>query len=119
MTIQRALSTRTWTDELQVRVRIGIHSGLITLTDGGYIGMSVHTAARLCSAGHGGQIVLSDETRAAVEEAAEESVSADVRFRSLGRHRLAGLPHDQLLFQVEADGLLTDFPSLRKGTGPD
>ena len=119
VTIQRALSTRTWTDELQVRVRIGIHSGLITLTDGGYIGMSVHTAARLCSAGHGGQIVLSDETRAAVEEAAEESVSADVRFRSLGRHRLAGLPHDQLLFQVEADGLLTDFPSLRKGTGPD
>ena len=114
MTIQRALSTRTWTDELQVRVRIGIHSGLITLTDGGYIGMSVHTAARVCSAGHGGQIVVSDETRAAVEE----SVSADVRFRSLGRHHLSGLPHDEMLFQVEADGLLTDFPTLRKGAGP-
>ncbi len=100
-----------------MRVRIGLHSGLITLTDGGYIGMSVHTAARVCSAGHGGQIVVSDETRAAVEEAAvEETVSADVHFRSLGRHHLAGLPHAELLFQVEADGLLADFPPLRRAT---
>ena len=113
VTIQRALSERRWTDDLEVRVRIGIHSGVITLTDGGYIGLSVHTAARVCSAGHGGQIVVTEETRAALEE----SSPADVRFRSLGRHHLAGLPRAEMLFQVEADGVLTDFPPLRRGTG--
>ena len=110
--IQRALGTRTWADALQVRVRIGLHSGLITLTDGGYIGLSVHTAARVCSAGHGGQIVVSDETRVAV---ADEG--PNVQFRSLGRHHLAGLARETLLFQVEAEGLLTEFPPLRRGTG--
>jgi class 3 adenylate cyclase len=112
VTIQRAMSARPWTDDLDVRVRIGIHSGLITLTDGGYIGLSVHTAARVCSAGHGGQIVVTEETRAAIEEASP----ANVRFRSLGEHHLPGLPHAELLFQLEADGLLTDFPPLRRGT---
>jgi class 3 adenylate cyclase len=111
--IQRALSKRTWTDDLDVRVRMGIHSGLITLTDGGYIGLSVHTAARLCSAGHGGQIVVSEETRAAIGE----PLPLDVQFRSLGRHQLAGLPRAEMLFQVEADGLLTEFPPLRSAGG--
>ena len=111
--IQRTLSKRTWTDDLDVRVRMGIHSGLITLTDGGYIGLSVHTAARLCSAGHGGQIVVSEETRAAIGE----PLPLDVHFRSLGRHHLAGLPRAEMLFQVEADGLLTEFPPLRSAGG--
>jgi class 3 adenylate cyclase len=112
--IQRTLGTRTWPDDLPVRVRIGIHSGVITLTDGGYIGLSVHTAARVCSAGHGGQIVVTEETRAVIED----SSSADIRFRSLGRHHLNGLPRAEMLFQVEADGLRVDFPALRSGSAP-
>ena len=109
VTIQRTMASHSWPDDLDVRIRIGVHTGFITLTEGGYIGLSVHTAARVCSAGHGGQIVVSDETRAAVEDAAP----ADTHFRSLGRHHLAGLGPDAPLFQVEADGLLTDFPPLR------
>jgi len=111
VSIQRTLAGRTWAEDLPVRVRIGIHSGLITLTDGGYIGLSVHTAARVCSAGHGGQIVVTEETRAVIEERSP----ADVGFRSLGRHSLPGLPRALMLFQVEADGLLVDFPPLRGG----
>src|SRR5438128_4654854 len=61
--IQRALASRVWTDNLadglEVRVRVGIHSGRPTLTDVGYIGLAVHTTARVCSAAHGGQIVIS------------------------------------------------------------
>jgi class 3 adenylate cyclase len=106
--VQRGLAGRSWPDELAVRVRIGIHSGLITLTDGGYIGLSVHTAARVCTAGHGGQIVISEETRVAIDPPL-----AGVTFRSLGTHALAGLPDPVLLHQVEAEGLLAEFPPLR------
>lgn len=107
--IQRGLSERGWPDDLDVRVRIGIHSGRPTLTDVGYIGLAVHTAARVCAAAHGGQIVVSSETRAAIGG----SAPTGVRFRSLGRHRLPGLPHAEVLFQVEADGLPVSFPPPR------
>jgi class 3 adenylate cyclase len=104
--VQRALAERHWPDHLNVRVRIGIHSGRPTLTDVGYIGLAVHTAARVCAAAHGGQIVISGETKAAVGEPAP----ASIRLRTLGRHRLPGLAKAEALFQVDADGLPTKFP---------
>jgi class 3 adenylate cyclase len=110
--IQRTLSERTWPDDLECRVRVGIHSGRPTLTDTGYIGLSVHTAARVCWVAHGGQIVVSGETRSAVQDSLPDGVG----LKSLGRHRLPGLTRPETLFQVEADGLLADFPRLRRGT---
>src|SRR5687768_5716637 len=107
--VQRALGTQTWPGGLDVRVRAGIHSGRPTLTEVGYIGLAVHTTARVCAAGHGGQILISRETRAAVES----SAPAGVRFRSLGRHRLPGLPDVEALFQVQAKGLRAKFPEPR------
>jgi class 3 adenylate cyclase len=112
---QRTLAQRASPDAVDVRVRIGVHTGEITLTEGGYVGLAVHTAARVCSAGHGGQIVVSDATRAAVEASTPTTATA---FRSLGRHRLAGLPGTEPLFQAEAEGLRTEFPPLRKGRDP-
>jgi len=111
--IQQALGDRSWPGDLEVRLRIGIHSGHPTLTDVGYIGLAVHTAARVCAAAHGGQIVVSAATRAAVGKAA----AAGFRFRSLGRHRLAGLPDAEVLFQVQAQGLRLSFPPPRRGRG--
>jgi len=96
-------------DGVDVRVRVGIHSGRPTLTDVGYIGLAVHTAARVCSAAHGGQIIVSAATRAAVGT----SPPSGVRFRSLGRHRLAGLPEPETLFQVVGQGLRATFPRPR------
>ena len=98
--VQRGLGERTWSDDLDVRVRVGIHTGRPTLTDVGYIGLAVHIAARVCAAARGGQIVVSAETRAAVGG----SALAGVRFRSLGQRRLPGLSDPQALFQVQLDG---------------
>jgi len=111
---QRALGERAWPDRLQVRIRIGIHSGRPTLTDVGYIGLAVHTTARVCAAAHGGQVIASAETRAAVED----SPPPGIRFRTLGRHRLPGLPDAQTLFQVQAPGLPARFPRPRTGRRP-
>jgi class 3 adenylate cyclase len=111
--VQRSLGQHSWTDDADVRVRAGIHSGRPTLTDVGYIGLAVHTTARLCSAAHGGQIVVSTATRAAVAA----SPPPGVRFRSLGRHRLPGLPDAEMLFQVQANGLRVSFPPPRTGRG--
>ena len=114
LTIQRTLSARSWPGDLDVRLRAGIHSGRASLSENGYVGLSVHTAARVCSAGHGGQIVVSGGARSA----AEQSLPADVRLHSLGRHQLRGLVKAEQLFQVEAEGLLADFPPLRTWSSP-
>jgi len=111
--IQRALGHRQWPDDLDVRVRVGIHSGRPTLTDAAYIGLAVHATARLCTAAHGGQILVSAATRAAVGE----SAPAGLRFRSLGRHRLPGLPDTEMLLQALAPGLRSRFPPPRVGRG--
>jgi class 3 adenylate cyclase len=109
--IQRALGNRAWPDDQEVRLRIGIHSGHPTLTDVGYIGLAVHATARVCAAAHGGQIVVSAATRAA----GGKSAAGGFRFRTLGRHRLAGLPDAEALFQVQAQGLRQSFPPPRTG----
>jgi class 3 adenylate cyclase len=107
--IQRGLADRTWPDDLEVRVRIGIHSGRPTLTDVGYIGLAVHTTARVCSVAQGGQIVVSGDTKTAVGGPRP----AGIRFRSLGRRRLPGLPHAQALFEVHVEGLRRRPPKPR------
>ena len=94
-----------------MRVRIGIHSGRPTLTETGYVGMSVHLAARICYAAHGGQIILSSAVHAAVLESLAEGIS----LRNLGSWQFEGLPEPEELYQVEAADLLADFPPLRAG----
>ena len=112
ITMQRQLAGRAWPDELAVRVRIGIHSGYPTSTETNYIGMDVNTTSRICAVGHGGQVIVSANTREAVKASAGEGV----RFRDLGSHRLRGLPDAVPLFQVAAKGLATRFPPLRTST---
>jgi class 3 adenylate cyclase len=105
--IQMALARKSWPDCDEVRVRIGLHSGRSSLTDSGYVGIAVHTAARVCDAGHGGQILLSSATALALGE------QATVTLRTLGRYRLEGLAEPEELHQVLAEGLLDRFPRLR------
>ncbi|HLW58311.1 MAG TPA: adenylate/guanylate cyclase domain-containing protein [bacterium] len=97
--IQRAFRARSWPDGLKIRVRVGIHSGRPTLTEFGYIGLTVHTVARVCSTAQGGQIVISSDTKAAVGR----HEPPGIRFRSLGWRRLAGLADPLALYQVEAE----------------
>ena len=109
VTIQRELRGRSWAEGLEVRVRVGMHSGNPTLNNANYIGMAVHIAARICAAAHGGQILVSGDTR----EAARGSTPDGVRFRRLGEYRLRGLPDPVPLFQVAAKGLVVRFPPPR------
>jgi class 3 adenylate cyclase len=74
---QQALADRL------VRVRIGIHTGEPIVTEEGYVGIDVHRAARIMSAGHGGQVLLSQPTRDLLE--------SSVELRDLGEHRLKDL----------------------------
>ncbi|CAN5544921.1 hypothetical protein BH18ACT3_BH18ACT3_26640 [soil metagenome] len=107
--MQRRLLASSWADGVDVRVRIGIHSGYPTSTETNYIGMDVHTTSRICAVGHGGQVVVSANTREGVKASAPDGV----RFRSLGSHRLRGLPDAVPLFQVAANGLPSRFAPLR------
>jgi class 3 adenylate cyclase len=109
MGVQRSLGKREWPEAVPVYVRIGIHTGRTTLTETGYVGIAVHTAARVCSAGHGGQILLSS----ASHDALQGSHAAGVAFKTLGRYALAGLPDPEALFQVRATDLRVKFPRLR------
>jgi class 3 adenylate cyclase len=107
--VQRAMAAHAWPGDTDVRTRIGLHTGRPTLTDDGYVGLSVHTVARICSAGHGGQILVSSRTR----EAVAAGLPAGARLRDLGEHALAGLPANEALFQLDASGLRARFPALR------
>jgi class 3 adenylate cyclase len=107
--IQRSVLARSWPDGLPVRIRIGLHSGRPTLTDTGYLGLAVHTAARICFASHGGQILLSR----AVVEAVAAAKPVGVRFKDLGLHQFHGLPEPEALFQLEAADLPATVPPPR------
>jgi class 3 adenylate cyclase len=109
LAIQRAMRAGAWPEGIDVRLRIGLHRGRPALTETGYVGLSVHAAARICFAAHGGQIVMSSAVRAAVLE----SLQAGVGLRSLGAWRFRGLPEPVALFQVDAPDLLRDFPPPR------
>jgi class 3 adenylate cyclase len=109
VTLQRELGAHRWPEGVDVRVRVGIHTGDITMTASGYIGLPVNTAARVCAAGHGGQILVSGEA----VNTAKGSTPDGIAFRSLGSHELRGLPEVTEIYQIEAAGLLTRFPTLR------
>ncbi|HET8678948.1 MAG TPA: tetratricopeptide repeat protein [bacterium] len=109
VTMQKTVLEYAWPGGEQVRVRMGVHTGEPALSDEGYVGLDVHRAARICSAGHGGQILLSKTTRDLIEHDLPE----EVVLRDLGRHRLKDLAHSEHLYQVMHPGLPSDFPPIR------
>jgi class 3 adenylate cyclase len=92
-----------------VQVRIGIHTTEPHLHPEGYVGVGVSRAARICSAGHGGQILLSSVTAGVIQDRDEPGL----RLKDLGEHRLKDIPRPERLFQVDADDLPVEFPRLR------
>jgi predicted ATPase/class 3 adenylate cyclase len=106
---QRALAAHPWPADSRIRVRMGLHTGEATPTpDGDYTSLEVHRAARIAAAGHGGQILVSETTRALVGG----MLPADVTIRDLGEHRLKDLRPERLS-QLVAAGLPADFPPIR------
>jgi class 3 adenylate cyclase len=103
--IQRGMRDASWPGGRDVRLRIGLHRGRPQLTDVGYVGLSVHAAARICFSAHGGQTIMSEAVHSALPE--------PVTVRSLGPWRFRGLPEPISIFQAEAPDLPSEFPALR------
>jgi predicted ATPase/class 3 adenylate cyclase len=106
---QKALGEHAWPDGGQVRVRIGLHTGEATLVGNEYLGLDVHRAARVASAAHGGQVLLSETTRTLVDQ----GLPAGLSLRDLGVHRLKDLARPERLYQLTIAGLPDAFPALR------
>jgi YVTN family beta-propeller protein len=106
---QRALAEHSWPEPFLVRVRMGLHSGEPRLRDGRYVGLGVHRAARIMGAGHGGQVLMSNATRELIEDELPDGVA----LRDLGEHQLKDLERPERIYQLEIDGLPSDFPALR------
>ena len=109
LAMQRAVLATKWPRDADVRLRIGLHRGRPALTDTGYVGLSVHAAARICFAAHGRQIILSGAVRSAVLDSLPDGIT----LKSLGAWGFRGLPEAITMFQLEGPDLPSDFPPLR------
>jgi class 3 adenylate cyclase len=105
---QRALESHTWPEGAEVRVRMGLHTGEPSTGEEGYLGLDVARAARICSAGHGGQVLLSQTTRALIAGDEPEGIGV----LDLGEHRLKDLSQPERIYQLVIAGLQTTFRPL-------
>lgn len=104
LAIQKALAAEPWPEPVDVKVRMGLHTGEADERNGDYFGPAVNRAARVADAGHGGQILLSDVTASMVEGHA---------LVDLGDHRLKSLVEPIRLHQLTVDGGPVEFPPVR------
>jgi class 3 adenylate cyclase len=98
---QRAHAAATWPDGAAVRVRMGLHTGEPSLHEEGYVGLDVVRAARICTVGRGGQILLSETTRALLGSGLPDGVSVF----PLGQCHLRGIDEPERVFEVALDEL--------------
>jgi predicted ATPase len=101
---QRALRAFPWPPGARLRVRMALHTGEARVVDDDYVGAPLHVVARMCAAGNGEQILLSDATH---------GVAQDPSVISLGTHRLRDVPDEIEIFQLAGEGLDGDFPPLK------
>jgi predicted ATPase/class 3 adenylate cyclase len=108
---QRALADAEWPDDVEIRARMGIHTGEAHHAGDDYGGFEVNRAARIAATGHGGQIVLSGATYGL----AADDLPVGVEARDLGTYVLRDVPRPERLYQLDVPGLPDAFPPLRAG----
>ncbi len=106
---QRVLASHPWIHDVNVRVRMGLHTGEPQINELGYVGIDVHRAARISAAAHGGQILISQATCDLIEAVLPDGVT----LRDLGEHHLKDLRQPKHLYQLVIPGLRADFPPIR------
>lgn len=106
---QRDFANHGWPEGVTLRVRMGLHTGEAPLVGNEYIGLDVHHAARVAASAHGGEVVISETTRALVDERLPEGLS----LRDLGTHRLKDLARPERLYQLVVSGAQDRFPPPR------
>ena len=111
---QRALTRHRWPEGVELRVRMGVHTGEVLTVGDELIGMAIHEAARIMSSAHGGQILVSSVTATLADPMPDAAEWLDV-----GEHRLKDLPTPLRLMQLMHPELLRDLPPPRSQvTGP-
>ena len=106
---QRDLAAHAWPEGVEVKVRMGLHTGEPRVGEQRYVGLGVHKAARVGAAGHGGQVLLSRTTR----ELVEDELPTGVTIRDLGERRLKDLERPERLSQLVIEGLPSEFGPLK------
>jgi class 3 adenylate cyclase/catechol 2,3-dioxygenase-like lactoylglutathione lyase family enzyme len=106
---QCALVEHEWPEGGELRVRMGLHTGEAAMREDRYLGVAVHHAARVCSAGHGGQVLLSQSTTAVLEDERLDGIEV----RELGHHQLKDFDRPERIFQLVIPGCRAEFPPLR------
>ncbi len=112
---QVALLSYAWPEGVQIKVRMGLHTGQAVVTGGRYTGLAVHRAARIGAAGHGGQILVSQAAQTLLEDEEED---LHIFLRDLGEQRLKDLDRPVRLYEAAGDGLPASFPPLRHEAEP-
>jgi predicted ATPase/class 3 adenylate cyclase len=111
---QLAVAGHAWPNGVTLRDRMGLHTGEPENAAEGYVGLDVHRAARICAAGHGGQILISQTTRDLIADEPSSAISVV----DLGIHRLRSLDAPMRLYQVSGPGMARDFPAPRTADAP-
>ncbi len=110
---QRALHEHAWPDGREVRVRMGLHTGEPHVGDEGYLGIDVVRAARIASAGAGGQILISETTRALLGNVLPDGVAV----LDLGERHLKDIQHEHI-YEVAVDGRSSGYKPQAKEQAP-
>jgi class 3 adenylate cyclase len=105
--VQRRHARHNWQNGIEVRVRIGLHTGEPAVGDEGYLGLDVVRAARICTAAAGGHVLLSETTRALVGSSLPDGVSVF----PLGERRLKGLDEPERVYELEIEGVTAPLPA--------
>jgi class 3 adenylate cyclase len=105
---QRGLRAHEWPDGKEVRVRMGLHTGEPHVGDEGYLGIDVVRAARIAAAGHGGQILVSETTRALLGNQLPEGVAV----HDLGQQNLKDVQHEHI-YELSVDGRNAAYKPLK------
>jgi ABC-type oligopeptide transport system substrate-binding subunit/class 3 adenylate cyclase len=106
--MQKSLQNHKWPKGVELRARMGLHTGEPLVVDEGYIGMDVHRAARIAHVGHGGQVLLSETTSSLIRDGLPNGVS----ILDLGRHRLKDMRSPEHIVQLVIEDLPSKFPPL-------
>ena len=99
--VQRAHASHSWPPGAEVRMRVGLHTGEPTLGEEGYLGLDVVRAARLCGVCRGGQVLLSETTRALVGS----TLPAGVSLFPIGERHLKDIDEPERVYELEIEGV--------------
>ncbi len=107
--VQRAIAAADFGDVGPIKIRVAMHTGEAEQRDADYFGPALNRVARLLSAGHGGQVLLSQSTHSLVRD----QMPSGLEVKSLGEHKLKDLERPEVVYMLIADGLEKEFPALR------